>query len=100
MAKSVIKSDSDDRCFFCGSYPVVVHHIYEGKNRKISDKNGFIVHLCPNCHTIKTDSVHGKEGLLKRIHLEKLCQLEYEKAHSRAEFMKLIGKNYLEEDED
>lgn len=100
MAKSVIRSDRDDRCYFCGRYPVVVHHIYKAANRKISDKHGFIVHLCPNCHTLKTDSVHGKEGHLKDLHLMKACQLAYEENHSRAEFMALIGRNYIEEDED
>lgn len=100
MAKSVIKSDSDDRCYFCGRYPVEVHHIFKGKNRQISDREGFIVHLCPYCHTMNTDSVHGKEGHLKDLHLMKACQLAYEENHSRAEFMALIGRNYIEEDED
>lgn len=105
MAKSVIEGDREDRCYICGRmqteyYHLHVHHIYKAANRKISDQNGFIVHLCPDCHTLKTDSVHGKEGHLKDIYLMKTCQIEYEKKHSRQEFMKLIGCNYLEEDED
>jgi hypothetical protein len=29
--------------------------------------------------------------------LKRLCQVVYEKDHSREDFMKLIGRNYLEE---
>ena len=76
-----------------------LHHIYKGKNRKISDQNGFVVHLCPDCHR-GTDGVHGKFGHLMDMYLEKSCQLTYEETHTREEFMKLIGRNYIEEDED
>ena len=105
MKKSIISSDKEDRCYFCGreqteTFRLHVHHIYKAANRQISDREGFIVHLCPYCHTINTDSVHGKEGHLKDLHLMKACQLAYEENHSRAEFMALIGRNYIEEDED
>lgn len=97
MAKSVIEGDRDYECYMCKSWGgIELHHIYKGKNRKISDKNGFVVHLCSDCHRY----LHGKEGHLMDIYLMKTCQIEYEKKHSRQEFMKLIGCNYLEEDED
>lgn len=97
MAKSIIEADRDYECYMCKQWGgIELHHIYKGKNRKISDRNGFVVHLCSNCHR----TLHGKYGHLMDIYLMKTCQLEYEKEHSREEFMKLIGCNYLEEDED
>ena len=99
--ESIIREDRREECFMCKQWtPTEVHHIYFGnKNRKISDKNGFIVHLCHDCHR-GNYGVHGKDGYLMDIYLKKTCQLVYEETHTREEFMKLIGRNYLEEDED
>ena len=33
------------------------------------------------------------------LFLKKICQQMYERNHTRADFMKLIGRNYLEEEE-
>lgn len=72
-----------------------LHHIYFGPGRrKISDKNGFVVYLCHECHQ-GTTGVHGRDGDELDEKLKRECQQEYEKNHSRSEFMKLIGKNYL-----
>ena len=98
--ESILKNDQTHKCFMCGKEGrMELHHIYFGKNRKVSDKNGFVVHLCPKCHRVD-NGVHGKNGHLMDIYLKKTCQLEFEKDHTRAEFMALIGCNYLEEDED
>lgn len=98
--RSIIQSDSPDYCFFCGKPYPEEHHIYFGnKNRRISDREGFTVHLCHECHK-GTDGVHGKYGHLKDIYLKKTCQIAYEETHTRQEFRALIGCNYLEEDED
>lgn len=96
--KSVVTGDRESECFMCKSEePCEVHHIYKGKNRKISDENGFYVHLCPSCHRY----LHGKDGHMMDVYLMKTCQLDFEKNHSRDDFMKLIGCNYIiEEDEE
>lgn len=101
--ESIIREDTSDKCFMCKKWgseynPIELHHIYKGKNRKASDKNGFVVHLCANCHR-GTNGVHGKYGHLMDIYLEKTCQIAFEETHTREEFMKIIGCNYLEEDE-
>lgn len=62
-----------------------LHEIYGGSNRKRSIKNGFVVPLCRNCHQ--------DNEILK--FLKRFIQKEYEKTHTREEFIKLIGKNYL-----
>lgn len=64
-------------------------------NRKISEKNGFKVWLCAEHHNMSNNSVHFNREM--SLILKKLYQKEYEKTHSREEFIKLIGRNYLDE---
>lgn len=76
------------------------HHIFYGPNRPLSEAEGLKVHLCHSHHQYAYDSnpeaIHGNpksrdtDRLLKRI-----AQQEYEKTHSRDEFMSLFGRNYL-----
>ena len=85
---------SEKRCYFCGSTAnIEEHHIYFGARRKTSTKNGFVVWLCAYHHRNTKNGVHGNRAL--DVELKKACQREYEKTHSRAEFMALIGRNYL-----
>lgn len=64
-------------------------------NRKISKENGFEVDLCFEHHR-GNSGVHGKNGLKINIRLKQKCQANYEKTHTREEFIKLIGRNYRE----
>ncbi|MDE7326281.1 MAG: hypothetical protein K2N63_08410 [Lachnospiraceae bacterium] len=73
------------------------HHIFGGPNRKISEANGFKVALCIRHHRTGPDAVHNKIGNLRM--LQKDAQREYEKTHTREQFMELIGRNYLEDGE-
>lgn len=87
---------AEKECFFCRStVNLECHHIYFGKNRKVSDENGFTVWLCNDHHTGGRVSVH-RERVVDLL-LKRLCQAVYELKHSREDFMKLIGRNYLEE---
>lgn len=76
-------------CYLCGSKAVDIHEIFKGSNRLTSIKNNFCIPLCRKCHT-KTDN---QIELLR--YLQKECQKEYEKTHTREEFMKITGRNYL-----
>lgn len=77
------------------SYGLEEHHIYFGvSNRKISEKNGFKVWLTYEEHR-GTNGVHGKNGHKLDLKLKQECQKEYEKTHTRQEFITLIGKSYL-----
>lgn len=69
------------------------HHIYGGPNRAISEANGFKVKLCIGHHETGEEAVHRNHGTM-RI-LQEDCQREYEKDHTREEFMALVGRNYL-----
>lgn len=77
----------NNECAICHNNQVALHHIFEGRNRKNSTKYGMIVPLCPRCH----DFVHKtnyKEFKVK-------AQMNFEKNHSREEFIKIFGRNYL-----
>lgn len=64
----------------------------------ISEEHGFKVKLCPKHHRTGTDAVHQNIKNLRM--LQKDAQREYEKTHTRQQFMELIGRNYLEDMED
>lgn len=77
----------DYQCAICGNNQVHCHHIFEGRNRKNSTKYGMIVPLCKNHH----DWVHktNYKGFKEK------AQKEFEKTHSREEFINIFGRNYL-----
>ena len=61
------------------------HEVYGGSNRKRSIEKGFIKKLCRKCHS--------DEKIINQLKID--TQIEFEKTHSREEFIKLIGKSYL-----
>ena len=66
------------------------HEIYFGtRNRSICKENGFWVYVCPEIHA----EIHKAGELDERLKQE--CQEIFEQTHTRDEFMKLIGRNYL-----
>jgi hypothetical protein len=75
-------------CECCGQYSERLdpHEIFGGSNRKRSIINNFISLICPKCHK---DEEKIKE-------LRKKKQEEFEKTHTREEFIKLIGKSQLD----
>lgn len=92
--KSILQNEKE--CYFCEN-PLKVHdhHIYEGEGRReISEKHGFKVFLCPAHHNMSDKGVHFEH--VYDLLLKRLCQCQYEKmGHSREEFIRLIGRNYL-----
>ena len=61
---------------------------------KISIENGFCVGLCHAHHNTTGTSVHFNKEM--DLELKRVYQKEYEKNHTREEFIKLIGKSYLD----
>ena len=94
--KSIMQSTRE--CYICGATRwLCTHHVYFGaKNRMVSDKNGFTCWLCEAHHT-GTYGAHGKMGDYLDKKLKRECQEIYELNHTRKEFMRLIGRNYLED---
>lgn len=77
-------------------YGLHKHHIYPGYGtRKICEREGFYIWLRPEYHNMSDKGIHfDKEFDLK---VKRECQREYEKTHTRQEFMYLIGRNYLDD---
>ena len=91
--KSIIQKDCD-RCFECGSYNNLEWHpLFGGSNRKWSEKYGLKVRLCHTCHNEPPIGVHHNKQVMDRYHI--IGQAVFEESHSREEFMRIFGRNYL-----
>lgn len=91
--KSIIQDKKE--CIVCGSWNVEEHHLYKGvAKRKLSEEYGLKVWLCPTHHR-GTNGVHGKNGHKLDMELKQLGQKAFEWNHTREEFVKIIGRNYL-----
>lgn len=81
-------------CYVCGRDHADLHHIFGGRNRQMSDRLGLTVYLCREHHmAVHANPNHGLDAILK-----KTAQEEYEKTHTRQEFIKTFGKSYITED--
>lgn len=92
MAKSIIQKEKE--CFICRiTNNLHCHHIYGGTaNRKQSEKYGMTVWLCQMHHT-GNRGVHFDKALDTK--LKEIGQKKFEETHSREEFIKTFGRNYL-----
>ena len=61
------------------------HEVYGGSNRKRSIRNNFVKMLCRECHS--------SEEIINQLRMD--TQKEFEKTHTREEFIKIIGKSYI-----
>ena len=85
------------QCYFCGATEnIETHEVYFGKNRKKSIEHGLCVYLCQGHHR-GTNGVHGKNGHLIDQQLKQAAQAEFEAHNSREEFIRIFGRNYLED---
>ena len=84
-----ILTDNMDICWICHRPASDIHEIYGGGNRQVSMQNGFCIPLCREHH--QRVHINSNTSNLLKSH----CQLVFEKNHTREEFMKLIGRNYL-----
>ena len=90
------------QCFMCGRYAYTErHHIFGGTaNRRLSEEDGLVVNLCPDCHNRPPNGVHfNRENMQKlheygeRLYIERQDGLTWEEA--KEAFMKRYGKNYI-----
>lgn len=82
--KGLVKSGI---CENCGKFSKRLdpHEVYGGSNRKRSIAHKFVKLLCRECHS--------NENIINQLRID--TQKEYEKNHTRNDFIKLIGKSYL-----
>lgn len=101
--KASILQEKDGRCYLCmklhNDYSFKFtqeHHVYFGRGqREISEAEGFKVHLCLDHHeyTGGPEAVHKNHETSLLIQQD--MQRKYEETHTRAEFMRLIGRSYI-----
>lgn len=88
--RSIIQDSEDRWCYLCHrTGPLEVHHVLHGSRRKMADRYGLTVYLCPECHRNLHD--HG----MWDIELEQVGQILFESRYGHEKFMKIFGKNYL-----
>lgn len=94
--KSIIQDNKE--CFITGRTDNLhSHHIFFGNpNRKNSEKYGLKIWLLAELHNMSNLGVHFDKDLNDLCH--RTGQLAFERVHgTREEFVKIFGKNYLED---
>lgn len=90
--KSIIQKEK--RCFACGTPYVEEHHIFFGTaNRRLSEKYGLKIWLCPKHH--RTGPVAPHRNREVDLEYKQIAQEVFERDHTREEFIKIFGKSYL-----
>jgi hypothetical protein len=90
--KSIIQAEK--KCFLCEKTTgLEEHHIFFGTaNRKLSEKHGLKVWLCPYHHRGR-NSPHN--SFVVNLTLKEIAQRKFEETHTREEFREIFGKSYL-----
>ena len=94
---------SEKECWLCrwlynnsNTYGLEEHHVFPGTaNRKKSEQYGLKVWLCYEHHRTGKNAVHNCRATMDLLKAE--GQETFEKSHTREEFIKEFGKNYLED---
>lgn len=89
-----IFTDNFNQCYYCKrkikeNEKFDLHEVYGGSNRLRSIKNGLVVPLCRKCHS--------NEKVINYLRI--LIQKEFEKTHTREEFIEITGKSYIKGDD-
>ena len=98
--KSILRSQKGI-CHLCArmnndyrlKYTEEHHIIYGGGRRTQAEEEGIKVDLCLYHHREGQQAVHNNRAI--RELLCRMAQEEYEQTHTRAEWMRMCGKNYL-----
>ena len=95
MGKKSCLTDSKV-CLVCGSPYIEIHHVFFGTaNRRLSDRYGYVVPLCPEHHRTGEFAVHRNR--CADLMIKQMAQKHFE-AHvgSREEFIKIFGRSWIE----
>lgn len=100
--QSILQNKADRICYLCAKLHedyhqhryLEEHHIFDGPNRIHSEAEGLKVYLCADHHRNGREAVHKNHDMM--LLLQQDAQREYEKTHTREDFMALIGQNYIE----
>jgi hypothetical protein len=72
------------------------HHLIPGNpGRKLSDRYGLVVPLCPRCHElVHSGSMYGTKALHRLVRYGQLKAME-EQGWTEDEFRAVFGKSYI-----
>lgn len=82
-------------CLVCGSPYIEIHHVFFGTaNRRLSDRYGYVVPLCPTHHREGAYSAHKSREL--DMEYKCMAQRHFEEHNgSREDFIRIFGRSYL-----
>lgn len=108
MSRSILQGCGPDdgdkaRCYLCRKPgPLERHHVFQGPNRSVSEREGCWVFLCRECHH---DRVHahrrievsglGMVDAMEFLHMT--CQVQWMHDHDAtiADFRAVFGRSWL-----
>jgi hypothetical protein len=67
--------------------------VFGAANKKTSDKYKFKEDLCGKHHNLSDEGVHFNKKLSDELKIKH--QAIFEETHTREEFIKLVGRNYI-----
>lgn len=85
----------EKECIVCHTtYNLHCHHVFYGSSHKNAEKYGMKVWLCLRHHNGSNVGVHFNKQL--DLKLKCMGQKKFEETHTREEFIRLFGRNYLD----
>lgn len=97
--KSIIQTEK--KCYITGRTDNLhEHHVFFGKNRKLSEQYGLKIWICSELHNMGDYGIHGKYGHELDLNIKQQVQriaMDHYKWTVR-DFVRIFGRNYIEED--
>lgn len=94
MKRFSILTDDLEHSYMSGRLKEDIHHCVFGRGRRqIAEKNGFLIPLTHEEHM----KVHQNRKM--QLFFIRKCQRKYEETHTREDWLRLVGRNYLESEE-
>ena len=99
--KSILQDTGKDVCFLCvllhgderQKSVLHTHHVFGGTaNRKLSERYGLTVKLCPEHHTEGKEAAHRNQEIAALLH--RIGQEAFEKRFPDLDFIEIFGRNY------
>lgn len=92
MLDSVLQDKKE--CYVCHkTEDLHSHHVFYGRNHKLSEKYGLKIWLCADHHNMTDTGIHFNKELDLKV--KRMAQHWFMLEYSKAEFMRIFGKNYL-----
>ena len=87
-------------CFLCHRWGFLEeHHIFGGSNHKHSTKYKLTVFLCGDCHRTGKKAAHGCKETMQKLHEYGQRKFMRENNATVADFRRIFGRNYLDDEE-